>query len=62
MGESKKPFYRYKKWKLGNSYGWYRIPYCPYCKRQLELMVEEQRAEKCPMCGKLLDWGDDENG
>ena len=62
MGESKKPFYRYKKWKLGNSYGWWRIPYCPYCKRKLGLMAKEQRTEKCAMCGKLLDWGKDENG
>lgn len=59
MAESKKPFYLDKKWKLGSSFGWLHIPYCPHCKRQLGLMVWEQRAEKCPMCGKLLDWGED---
>ncbi len=62
MDEAKKPIYRDKKWKIDSSSGWWHIPYCPHCKRQLGLMVEEQRAEKCPMCGKLLDWGDDENG
>ena len=61
MAEAKKPFYSDKKWKLGDSSGWWHIPYCPHCKRQLGLMVEEQRAEKCPMCGKPLDWGEDEN-
>lgn len=61
MNEIKKPIYRDKKWKLGGSYGWLHIPYCPHCKRKLGLMVEEQKAEKCPMCGKLLDWGEDEN-
>ena len=62
MDKSKKPIYRDKKWKLDDSSGWWHIPYCPHCKRQLGLMAEEQKAEKCPMCGKLLDWGDDENG
>ena len=62
MAEAKKPIYRDKKWKIDSSSGWWHRPYCPHCKRQLGLMVEEQRAEKCPMCGKLLDWGDDENG
>ena len=45
MAEPKKPFYRDKKWKLGGSFGWWHIPYCPHCKRQLGLMVEEQKAE-----------------
>lgn len=62
MAESKKPFYRDKKWKLGRSFGWWHIPYCPHCKRQLGLMFEEQKAEKCPMCGKPLEWGGAENG
>ena len=62
MAEPKKPFYRDKKWKLGGSFGWWHIPYCPHCKRQLGLMVEEQKAEKCPMCGKPLEWGGTENG
>lgn len=62
MDEPKKPFYRDKKWKLGRSCGWWHIPYCPHCKRQLGLMVEEQKAEKCPMCGKPLEWDGDDNG
>ncbi len=56
MNEPKKPFYRDKKWKLGRSSGWWHIPYCPNCKRQLGLMAEEQKIEKCPMCGKPLEW------
>lgn len=36
--------------------------YCPHCKRKLGLMIEEQKAEKCPMCGKLLEWDGAENG
>lgn len=56
MVDRKKPFYRQKKWKLGNSFGWWNIPYCPHCKRQLGLMAEEQRVEKCPMCLRPLDW------
>lgn len=55
MDEPKKPFYRDKKWKLGRSCGWWHIPYCPHCKRKLGLMAEEQKAEKCPMCGKPLE-------
>ena len=62
MAEPKKPFYRDKKWKLGGSFGWWHIPYCPHCKRQLGLMVEEQKAEKCPMCGKPLEWDGAYNG
>ena len=62
MAEPKKPFYRDKKWKLGGSFGWWHIPYCPHCKRQLGLMVKEQKAEKCPMCGKPLEWGGADNG
>lgn len=61
MAEAKKPFYRDKKWELGNNFGLWHIPHWPYCKRQLGLMVEEQRAEKCPMCNRPLDWGKDEN-
>lgn len=52
MAEPKKPFDRDKKWKLGRSFGWWHIPYCPHCKRKLGLMVEEQKAEKCPMSGR----------
>lgn len=40
------------------TFGVWDIPYCPHCKRQLGLMVKEQKAEKCPMCGKTLDWRD----
>lgn len=57
MAEPKKPFDRDKKWKLGRSFGWWHIPYCPHCKRKLGLMVEEQKAEKCPMCGECLPYG-----
>lgn len=57
MAEPKKPFYRDRKWKLGGSFGVWHIPYCPHCKRQLGLMAEEQQVEKCPMCGKPLEWG-----
>ncbi len=59
MAKSKKPIYLDKKWKLDDSSGWLHIPHCPHCKRKLGQMVEEQRSEKCPMCGKLLDWGED---
>jgi hypothetical protein len=62
MAEAKKPIYRNKKWKLGDSSGWWHIPYCQHCKRQLGLMAEEQKAKKCPMCNRPLDWGDGENG
>ena len=51
-----KPFYKSKRWKLGNSFGYWKIPYCPHCKRQLGLMEEESKVEKCPMCNKQLDW------
>lgn len=62
MAEAKKPLYCDRKWKLDSSFGFWRVPYCPHCKRKLGLMAEEQKVEKCPMCGKLLDWGGDENG
>ena len=62
MDGPKKPFYRDKKWQYGRSFGWWHIPYCPHCKRKLGLMIEEQKAEKCPMCGKLLEWDGAENG
>ena len=52
----------YREWKLGGSFGWWHIPYCPHCKRQVGLMVKEQKAEKCPMCGKPLEWGGADNG
>ncbi|MBO5953322.1 MAG: hypothetical protein J6Q53_04280 [Oscillospiraceae bacterium] len=51
-----KPFYKQKRWKLGNSFGYWKIPYCPHCKRQLGLMAEELKVEKCPMCNKPLEW------
>ena len=50
------PIYKRRKWTLGNSYGWWKIPYCPHCKRQLGLMAEEEKPERCPMCNKLLKW------
>lgn len=53
-----KPLYKYKKWKLGNSFGWHKIPYCPHCKRQLGTLIGETKNEKCPMCGGELDWED----
>lgn len=36
MAEPKKPFDRDKKWKLGRSFGWWHIPYCPHCKHSCE--------------------------
>ena len=62
MAGPKKPFYRDRKWKLSGSFGVWHIPYCPHCKRQLGLVAEEQQVEKCPMCGKPLEWGGAENG
>lgn len=62
MDDTKNVFCRDKKWKLGNNSGWWHIPYCQHCKRQLGLMAEEQKVEKCPMCNRPLDWGKDENG
>lgn len=62
MTEMKKPFYRPKEWKLGNIFGWWKIPYCPHCKRKIGLKAEEQKAEKCQMCGKPLEWEGAENG
>ena len=57
MATELKPYYKQKKWKLGNSFGWWNIPYCPHCKRQLGIMAEEQKVSKCPMCNKPLKWG-----
>ena len=51
-----KPYYKPKSWRLGNGFGWWKIPYCPRCKRQLRLMAEEQKVERCPMCKKPLYW------
>lgn len=50
------PLYREKKWKLGNSFGWWKVPYCPHCKRQLGMLLAEQKPNKCPMCNGQLDW------
>lgn len=55
--KNEKPYYKQKKWKLGNNFGWWSIPYCPHCKRQLGVMAEEQKVAKCPMCNKPLKWG-----
>lgn len=52
-----KPYYKQKKRKLGISFGWWNIPYCPHCKRQLGLIAEEQKVDRCPMCNKPLEWG-----
>ena len=46
-----KPFYKQKKVET-----WWKIPYCPHCKRKLGVMAEEQKVSKCPMCNKPLDW------
>lgn len=62
MDDTKNVFYRDRKWSLNGNYGWWHIPYCPHCKRQLGLMAEEQKAEKCPMCNRPLNLGDGENG
>ena len=56
--ESLKPKYRYKMWKFGNSFGWWRIPYCPNCKRQLGLIAKERKPDVCPMCKNPLDWSE----
>ena len=50
------PTYKQRKWRLGKMFGWWNVPYCPHCKRQLGTMAAEQRPEKCPMCNKPLDW------
>lgn len=62
VAKTNNPIYRDRKWRLNGSSGLWHIPYCPYCKRQLGLMAEEQKAEKCPMCNRPLDWGNGENG
>lgn len=56
--ESLKPKYRSKMWKFGNSFGWWRIPYCPHCKRQLGLIAKEQKPDVCHMCKNPLDWSE----
>ena len=56
--ESLKPKYRSKTWKFGNSFGWWRIPYCPHCKRRLGLIAKEQKPDVCPMCKNPLDWSE----
>lgn len=62
MAEPKKPFYRDKKWKLGGSFGWWHIPYCPHCKRQLGLMVEEQKAENARCYDDFCSYGERKEG
>ena len=61
MADCNKPFYKSVKWKLGNSFGWWRVPYCPHCKRKLGLIAGEQKPDECPMCHMGLDW-EDNNG
>ena len=56
--ENLKPKYRSKMWKFGNSFGWWRIPYCPHCKRQLGLIAKDQKPAVCPMCKNPLDWSE----
>ena len=53
-----KPKYRSKMWKFRNSFGWWRIPYCPHCKRQFGLIAKEQKPDVCPMCKNPLDWSE----
>lgn len=59
MAEPKKPFYRNKKWKLGRSFGWWHIPYCPHCKRQLKHGQWEWFDEDTgtPITGYEREWG-----
>lgn len=59
MADCNKPFYKSVKWKLGNSFGLWRVPYCPHCKRKLGLIAGEQKPDECPMCHKQLDWRED---
>lgn len=51
-----KPFYRQIMWRIGNSFGWWRVPFCPHCKRQLGTLLEKQKPDKCPMCMEPLEW------
>lgn len=53
---SRKPYFQPRKWKLGNSFGWVNVPYCPHCNRQLGTLAQEQKINECPMCKKPLDW------
>nr|DAR17638.1 MAG TPA: DNA-directed RNA polymerase [Caudoviricetes sp.] len=56
MADYNKPFYKSVKRKLGGSFRWWNIPYCPHCKRRLGLLVAEQKPSECPMCHGTLDW------
>lgn len=51
-----KPTYKKRKWRIGSTYGWWNIPFCLHCKRQLGLIAKEQKPDKCPMCNMGLDW------
>lgn len=53
-----KPFFRAKKWKLGNSFGWFNVPYCPHCKRKLGMLACDKMPSECPMCHMELNWGE----
>lgn len=53
-----KPIYKKKKWTLGRTFGWWDIPYCPHCKRQLGLLCKDKKPKNCPMCKGSLNWDD----
>lgn len=53
MADYNKPFYKSVK---GSSFRWWNVPFCPHCKRQLGLIVKDEKPDECPMCHKQLDW------
>lgn len=57
MADYNKPFYKSVK---GSSFRWWNVPFCPHCKRQLGLIVKDEKPDECPMCHKPLDWGDEQ--
>lgn len=56
MENKLKVYYKSHKWRLGRSYGWWDVPFCPHCKRQLGLLCADSKPEECPMCHNKLDW------
>ena len=51
-----KVVWRKKKWRLGGSYGWWNVPYCPHCKRCLGTLLAEKKPPECDMCHKPITW------
>lgn len=54
-----KPIWHKRKWRLGRSFGWWNVPYCGNCKRQLGTLSFDRKDEKCPMCGAEIDWSEE---